>query len=255
MFLKGKKALITGIAGKKSIAYGIAVAMKNQGAELVLTYQERLKDRVVDIANEIGIGAIEMDVSSAENLKKAKSDLKQYWDSFDILIHSIAFAPKEELEGDFLEKTTKEGFMLAHDISSYSFVALAQNFQDMINPNGSLLSLSYIGSVRAIPNYNIMGVAKASLEANIRYMAVSLGKKNIRVNGISAGPIKTLAAMGIKDFRKLYDKAAQTTALGRNVTIEEVGNTAAFLCSDLASGITGEITYVDAGFNFISASL
>ena len=251
-FLNGKKALIVGLASNRSIAWGIAQAMHREGADLAFTYQnEKLKDRVEKFASECDSEiTFECDVSSDEQIEAVFEHLDDYWDHLDIIIHSVAFAPREKLEGDYLENVTREGFKTAHDISSYSFAALAKAGRNMMQGrNGALLTLSYLGAVRAVPNYNVMGLAKASLEANVRYMAQSLGPEGIRVNAISAGPIKTLAAAGISDFRKLLDYAEKTSPLRRNVTIEEVGNVAAFLCSDLASGITGEILYVDAGYN------
>ncbi len=252
-FLTGKRALIVGVASNRSIAWGIAESMAKQGCEIALTYQnEKLKKRVdkcADVCNSDIV--IECDVSSNESIENTFKELKNHWDNFDILVHSVAFAPREALDGNYVEVTTRENFATAHDISSYSFTALAKAANPMLNENGALLTVSYLGAIRAIPNYNIMGVAKASLEANVRYMAAAMGpEKGIRVNAVSAGPIKTLAASGIKDFGKLLDYAADSSALKRNVTIEEVGNASAFLCSDLASGITGEITYIDSGYSF-----
>lgn len=256
-FLSGKRALIVGVASNRSIAYGIAKAMQREGAELAFTYQnERLKDRVDQIAADCGSEIIvPCDVASDEQIETVFEHLDDYWDHLDIIIHSVAFAPKEQLEGDFLDNVTREGFRTAHDISSYSFAALAKAGRQMMRDrNGALLTLSYLGAVRAVPNYNVMGLAKASLEANVRYLAYTLGPEGTRVNGISAGPIRTLAAAGIGDFRKMLDHVEANAPLRRNVTIEDVGNAAAFLCSDLASGITGEITYVDGGFNIIGMS-
>ena len=252
-FLTGKKALIVGVASNRSIAWGIAEAMASNGCEVAFTYQtDKLKSRVekcAEICNSSIV--IPCDVSSDDQINQTFSELKKSWDSFDILVHSVAFADRAELDGNYVEVTTREGFLKAHEISSYSFTALAKAALPMLNDNGALLTLSYLGALRAIPNYNVMGVAKASLEANVRYMAAALGaEKGIRVNAISAGAIKTLAASGIKGFGKLLDHAAESSALKRNVSTEEVGNAAAFLCSDLASGITGEVTYVDAGYNF-----
>ena len=252
-FLTGKKALIVGVASNRSIAWGIAESMAANGCELAFTYQtEKLKGRVekcAEICNSSIV--IPCDVSSDEQINETFDELKKSWDSFDILIHSVAFAERAELDGNYLEVTTREGFLKAHEISSYSFTALAKSAMPMLNENGALLTLSYLGALRAIPNYNVMGIAKASLEANVRYMAAAMGaEKGIRVNAVSAGGIKTLAASGIKGFGKLLDHAAESAALKRNVSIEEVGNVAAFLCSDLASGVTGEVTYVDAGYNF-----
>lgn len=255
-FLKNKKALIIGVASNRSIAWGVAQAMYAQGAELAFTYQnDRLKSRVDKLAAECGSSiTLPCDVSDDANISDLFSELKTHWPAFDILIHSIAFAPKDELEGDFVDKTTREGSQLAHEISSYSLTALAKACRPMLTEHSAILSLSYLGAVKAMPNYNVMGLAKASLEANIRYMAYSMGPQGTRVNGISAGPIRTLAAAGIGDFRKMLDHVEANAPLRKNVSIEEVGNTAAFLCSDLASGITGEITYVDAGFNIVGMS-
>jgi len=257
-FLQGKRALIVGLAGNRSIAWGIAQAMHREGAELAFTYQnDKLKSRVEKLAAECDSTiTCPCDVSSDDEISAVFSYLKNSWDSLDIIIHSVAFAPREELEGDYVEKVTREGFRLAHDISSYSFTALAKAGRTMMQGrNGALLTLSYLGAARVAPNYNVMGLAKASLEANVRYMAASLGPEGTRVNAISAGPIKTLAAAGIRDFRKLLSHGEKLSPLKRNVNINEVGNAAAFMCSDLASGITGEITYVDAGYNITTVSL
>ncbi len=251
-FLAGKRALIVGLVSNRSIAYGIAKAMQREGAELAFTYQnDKLQNRVVKIAKEFNSNiTMPCDVSSDEQIAAVFEELKNSWDGLDIIIHSVAFAPREELEGAYLENATREGFKTAHDISSYSFGALAKAGRDMMKGrNGALLSLSYLGAERAMPNYNVMGVAKASLEANVRYLAYSLGPEGTRVNAISAGPIRTLAASGIANFRSMLDSFQEKAPLRRNVTTEEVGNAAAFLCSDLASGITGEITYVDCGYN------
>lgn len=254
-FLQGKRALIVGAASERSIAWGIARAMHREGAEIAYTYQtEKLKSRVDKMASQTDAKIVlELDVSSDEQIEGVFSELGKHWDGLDIIIHSVAFAPRELLEGSYLDTITREGFLVAHDISAYSFAALGKAGRSMMQGrNGAMLTLSYIGAIRALPNYNVMGVAKASLEANVRYMAASLGKEGIRVNGISAGPIKTLAAAGIGNFRKMMTYYENTAPLGRGVTTEEVGNTAAFLCSDLASGITGEITYVDGGFNIMA---
>ncbi len=251
-FLDGKRALIVGLASNRSIAWGIAQAMQREGAELAFTYQnEKLKPRVEKMADECGSKlTFPCDVSSDDEIANVFTSLKDSWDSLDIIIHSVAFAPREELEGEYIDSTTREGFRMAHEISSYSFTALAKAGRPMMQGrNGALLTLSYLGAERVLPNYNVMGLAKASLEANVRYMAANLGPEGIRVNGISAGPIRTLAAAGIKNFKRMLDYNEQNTPLRRNVTIEEVGNVAAFMCSDLASGITGEITYVDAGYS------
>jgi len=251
-FLSGKRALIVGLASNRSIAWGIAKAMQRQGAELAFTYQnEKLHDRVAKMAGECGTEiTVPCDVSDDEEIDAVFDHLDNYWDHLDIIVHSVAFAPRTELEGDYLENVSRDGFRVAHEISSYSFSALAKaGCRMMEGRDGALLTLSYYGAEKAMPNYNVMGLAKASLEANVRYMAQSLGPDGIRVNAISAGPIKTLAAAGISNFRKMLDLMERTAPLRRNVTIEEVGNAAAFLCSDLASGITGEVTYVDAGYN------
>ena len=251
-YMSGKKVLILGVASKLSIASGIAEAMHREGAELAFTYQgEKLHDRVVKFAagwdSEL---VFPCDVTSDEQIDALFEDLAKHWDGIDCIVHCLAFAPGNELDGNYVDVTTRVGFSLAHEISSFSLVALAKAGAKMMEGrNGSLLTLSYLGAVRSLPNYNVMGLAKASLEANVRYMASALGPKGIRVNAISAGPIKTLAAAGIKSFRKMLEHNAKQTPLRRNVTIEEVGNAASFLCSDLASGISGEILYVDGGFN------
>ena len=253
-FLEGKRALIVGLASKRSIAWGIASAMHEQGAELAFTYQnEKLQSRVEDMAAKLGSNiAIPCDVGSDEQIEAVFSKLGDSWDSLDIIIHSVGFAPRDQLQGSYLDCVTREGFNIAHEISSYSFAALAKAGRNMMQGRkGALLTLSYLGAERAITNYNVMGLAKASLEANVRYMAQTLGPDDIRVNGISAGPIKTLASAGISDFRTMLNKVASTAPLQRNVTTEEVGNVAAFLCSDLASGVTGEITYVDCGYSTV----
>lgn len=255
-FLKGKRALITGVASNRSIAWGIAQSMAREGAELVLTYEnDKLGGRAEKFAAELGSAkTIICDVSQDSSIAKMKDELANHWDHLDILVHSIAYAPREELEGMYLDAVTREGFRTAHEISSYSFAALAKSLRGMMSEGGAMLTLSYIGAERSMPGYNVMGLAKASLEANVRYLAQSLGSEGIRVNGISAGPIKTLAAAGIKGLKQMLHFYEVTAPLGRGVTTEEVGNTAAFLCSDLASGITGEITYVDGGFNTVGIS-
>ena len=251
-FLRGKRVLIVGLASNRSIAWGIAQAMSREGAELAFTYQnEKLKGRVEKLAAECGSNiTTECDVSRDDQIEAVFDHLATQWDGLDGIVHSVAFAPREALEGSYVDSVTRESFGIAHDISSYSFAALAKAGRKMMaGRNGALLTLSYLGAERVIPNYNVMGVAKASLEANVRYMAASLGPEGIRVNAVSAGPIRTLAAAGINNFREMLSKAADAAPLRKNVTIQEVGNVAAFLCSDLASGITGEITYVDAGYN------
>jgi enoyl-[acyl-carrier protein] reductase I len=252
-FLQGKKILITGLLSNRSIAYGIAQACHREGAELAFTYVgERFKDRITEFAKEFDSELVfDCDVSSDEQIAAVFTDLAKSWEKLDGIVHAIGFAPREAIAGDFLDGFSREAFRIAHDISAYSFPALAKAALPMMNENSSLLTLSYLGAIRAIPYYNTMGLAKASLEASVRYLAENLGKKGIRVNGISAGPIKTLAASGIKDFGTLLGFVAEHAPLRRNVTIEEVGNTAAFLLSPLASGITGEITYVDGGFSHV----
>ena len=251
-FLSGKKVLILGVASKLSIASGIAAAMHKKGAELAFTYQsEKLKDRVMGFAEGWGSDKdYPCDVTNDNQIDKLFERVSDQWEGLDAIVHCLAFAPAHELNGNYVDVTTREGFLTAHEISSYSLVALAQKGRElMTGRNGSLLTLSYLGALRSLPNYNVMGLAKASLEANVRYMSASLGPEGTRVNAISAGPIKTLAAAGIKSFRKMLEHNAKQTPLRRNVTIDEVGNAAAFLCSDLASGITGEVLYVDGGFN------
>lgn len=257
-FLQGKRALIVGVASERSIAWGIAKAMHREGAVIAYTYQnDKLKERVEKLAVQTGSDiCLACDVASDEQIEAVFEQLSGRWDGLDILVHSVAYAPREQLSGNLTEVATREGFRIAHDISSYSFIALAKAARHMMRGrHGALLTLTYIGAQRAVPNYNVMGLAKASLEASVRYLAQSLGPDGIRVNAISAGPIRTLAAAGISDFKKLLDYNDMMAPLGRGVTIDEVGNAAAFLCSDLASGITGEITYVDAGFNTVAIGL
>ncbi len=254
-FLTGKRALITGIASDRSIASGIAAAMHREGAELAFTYQtDKLKTRVEKAAAEYGSSiVIPLDVANDEQITQCFDELGKHWpEGFDILVHAIAYAPREAIEGEFLDGLTRESWGIAHDISAYSLAALSKAARPLMSGrNGSVLTLSYLGSVRALQNYNVMGVAKASLEATVRYLALDLGKEGTRVNAISAGPIRTLAASGIANFRKMLGHFEKYAPLHRAVTIEEVGNTAAFLCSDLASGITGEVTYVDSGYNIL----
>ena len=251
-FLTGKRALIVGIATERSIAYGIASAMHRQGAELAFTYvSDRFKERVEKVAAEFGSSIVlPLDVSSDEQLDALPGLLGQHWDGLDILVHAVAFADKDQLKGDYVENTTREGFRVAHDISAWSLTAMAKVLRPMMKDreDASILTLSYLGAERAMPNYNVMGVAKASLEASVRYMAASMGVDNIRVNSISAGPIKTLAASGIGEFKMFLDYVEKNAPLRRNVSIEDVGNTAAFLGSPLARGISGENIYVDSGY-------
>jgi len=251
--LKDKRALILGVASNRSIAYGIANSMHQAGATIALGYQnERLKERVKKIGAQWKALTCPCDVASDEDIHALFDTLKQEWGHIDIIVHAIAYAPREALEGNYLDNLSREAFTIAHDISSYSFAAVAKAGQPLLSgPQASLLTLSYLGAERVIPNYNVMGVAKASLEANVRYLASDLGKQGTRVNAISAGPIRTLAASGIKNFRKMLGYNESATPLQQNVTIEQVGQVATFLCSDWASGITGEIIHVDAGYHIV----
>jgi enoyl-[acyl-carrier protein] reductase I len=251
-FLQGKRALITGIVSQRSIAWGIANAMHREGAQLAFTYvNDKLKPRVEEAAKAFGSDIVlPCDVSSDAQIEQLFGDLGQRWDGLDILVHSIGFAPGEALSGEFLAGLTRENFRIAHDISAYSLPALAKAARPLMRDrNGAILTLTYLGAERAMANYNVMGLAKASLESAVRFLAFNLGPEGTRVNAISAGPIKTLAAAGISNFRKMLDHVEENAPLRRSVSIDEVGNAAAFLCSDLASGITGEVTYVDAGYN------
>jgi len=251
-FLQGKRLLITGVLSNRSIAYGIAQACKREGAELAFTYVgERFRERITEIGAEFGTDAVyDMDVTSDGQIDATFGALKERWGGLDGLLHSIGFAPREAIAGDFLDGLSRENFRIAHDVSAYSFPALAKAALPLMeNRRAALLTLTYLGAERAVPSYNTMGLAKASLEASVRYLAASLGPRGIRVNGISAGPIKTLAAAGIKGFSKIFSVVEATAPLRRNVTIEDVGNVAAFLLSDLAAGVTAEITYVDCGFS------
>jgi enoyl-[acyl-carrier protein] reductase I len=256
-FLSGKKLLITGVLSNRSIAYGIARACHREGAQLAFTYVgERFKERITEYAAEFDSTLIfDCDVGDDAQIAATFAGLKQHWDSFDGLVHAIGFAPREAIAGNFIDGLSREAFKIAHDISAYSFPALAKAALPMLSPQAALLTLTYLGAERVVPNYNTMGLAKASLEASVRYLAEALGPQGIRVNGISAGPIKTLAASGIKDFSKILHYVQAHAPLRKNVTIDEVGNVAAFLLSDLASGVTGEITYVDAGFNVITPGM
>jgi enoyl-[acyl-carrier protein] reductase I len=254
-FLAGKRLLVTGVLSNRSIAYGVARALRREGAELAFSYQgERFKERVGEFAAEFGSSLVfDCDVSDDGQIEAMFEALGASWPTFDGFVHSIGFAPKEAITGDFLEGLSREAFRIAHDISSYSFPALAKAAAPRLAPGAALLTLTYLGSMRSVPNYNTMGLAKASLEAGVRYLATSLGPKGIRVNAVSAGPIRTLAASGIKDFGKILDVVAKNAPLRRNVTIDDVGNAAAFLLSDLAAGITSEIVYVDGGFSHAMA--
>jgi enoyl-[acyl-carrier protein] reductase I len=256
-FLAGRKALIVGLATDRSIAWGISQAMQREGAELAFTYQnDRIKDRVAELASELGSKLVmPMDVGIDAEIDAAFAKLREAWGGLDVLVHSVAFAPREALTGGFVEATTREAFAQAHDVSSYSLTALARAALPLMQGRpGAIVTLSYLGAVRSIPAYNVMGLAKASLESNVRFLAADLGPKGIRVNAISAGPIKTLAAAGIPGFRKMLHHVEQVAPLKRNVTIEDVGNAAAFLCSDLAAGITGETLYVDSGYSHVGMS-
>jgi enoyl-[acyl-carrier protein] reductase I len=251
-FLSGKRILVTGLLSNRSIAYGIAQACYREGAQLAFTYVgDRFRDRIREFAGEFGSDVIlPCDVAEDTQIDSAIAGLRSRWDGLDGLVHSIGFAPREAIAGEFLDGLSRENFRIAHEISAYSFPALAKAALPMLEGRaGSLLTLTYLGAERVVPHYNTMGLAKASLEASVRYLAESLGPRGIRVNGVSAGPIKTLAASGIKDFGKLLGMVASASPLRRNVTIEDVGNVAAFLLSDLASGVTAEISYVDGGFS------
>ena len=253
-FMVGKRALIVGLASKRSIAWGIAQAFSREGAELAFTYQnDRLKPRVEKMAAELGSNMVyPLDVAFDAEIDNLFKVLGKEWDGLEVLVHSVGFAPRDQLAGSYVENVTREGFQIAHDISSYSLAALAKSALPMMaGRNSAILTLTYLGAVRAVQNYNVMGLAKASLEANVRFLAADLGPKGIRVNGISAGAIKTLAASGIAGFRKMLNHVEEVSPIRRNITVHDVGNAAAFLCSDLAAGITAEILYVDGGYNTI----
>ncbi|HEX7436382.1 MAG TPA: enoyl-ACP reductase FabI [Caldimonas sp.] len=254
-FLAGKRFLITGMLSNRSIAYGVARACRREGADLAFSYQgERFRERVAEFAAEFGSNLVfDLDVAEDAQIDRVFTQLGQAWPEYDGLVHSIGFAPREAISGDFLEGLSREAFRVAHDISSYSFPALAKAAAPRLRKGSALLTLTYLGALRSVPNYNMMGLAKASLEASVRYLAASLGPRGVRVNGISAGPIKTLAASGIKGFARILEAVETYSPLRRNVTIDDVGNVAAFLLSDLAAGITSEITYVDCGFSHVMA--
>ena len=257
-FLADKRALIVGVASERSIAWGIAKAMHREGAQLAFTYQgEKFAERVTRLAGQLDSDlVIPLDVGDDAQIDATFASLGEHWESLDTLVHAVAYAPREQLVGDYVDAVDREGFRVAHDISSYSLAALTRAARPLMQGRaGSVLTLSYLGATRTCPHYNVMGLAKASLEANVRYLAESLGPEGIRVNGISAGPIKTLAAVGISDFRKLLEHTAANAPLRRNVNIDDVGNAAAFLCSGLASGITGEIVYVDGGYSTVGIGL
>ena len=256
-FLAGKRAFIVGVATERSIAWGIAQAMHREGAELAFSYvNDKMKERVEPLAHSLGSRlTMPLDVTIDAQVDAAFELLKREWGHLDILVHAVAYAPREALTGSFLQATSRESFRVAHEVSSYSLTALAQRAHPlMAGRRGALLTLTYLGAVCSIPGYNVMGLAKASLEANVRFLAADLGPQGIRVNAISAGPIKTLAAAGIPGFRKMLSHVAEIAPLRRNVTLDDVGNAAAFLCSDLAAGITGEILYVDSGFRTVGMS-
>lgn len=255
-FMAEKRALIVGVASERSIAAGIAEAFAREGAELAFTYQnDKLKSRVAKLAERLGQNTdllFPCDVSSDDEIDAVFAALGKSWDGLDILVHSVGFAPRDQLAGGFVESITREGYQISHDISAYSLAALAKAALPMMEGrDASMLALTYNAAVQVVPNYNVMGLAKASLESCVRFLAADLGPKGIRVNAISAGAVKTLAAAGIGGFRKMLGYAEKASPLRRTVTIEEIGNTAAFLCSDLASGITGETTFVDAGVNIM----
>jgi len=257
-FLTGKRAVIVGLASNRSIAWGIAKALKKQGADLAFNYQgEKLQGRVQKMAAELDSDiSLPLDVTSDSQIEAFIDGISTHWDGFDILVHSVAYAPADQLEGRYVDSISREGFRIAHDVSSYSFAALAKAAQPLMsNRQGAMLTLSYLGAARTLPSYNVMGLAKASLEANTRFLAYDLGAEGTRVNAISAGPIKTLASAGIKGMRQMLSTVAETAPLKRNVTIEDVGNSAAFLCSDLAAGITGQVVYVDAGYSIVGMQL
>ena len=256
-FLAGKRAVVIGLASNRSIAWGIAQALRREGAELAFGYQnDKLRGRVESMAAELGSDfTLPLDVADDTQIDEFFARLAARWDGFDILVHSVAFAPADQLEGRYLDAVSREGFRIAHDVSSYSLAALAKKSEPLMRGRaGALLTLSYLGAVRALPSYNVMGLAKASLEANVRFLALDLGGSGIRINAISAGPIRTLAASGVKGIRQMLAHVGSASPLKRNVTIEDVGNAAAFLCSDLAAGITGQVLYVDAGFNIVGMS-
>src|SRR5476651_1106849 len=255
-FLSGKRALIVGLATDRSIAWGIAQAMHREGAELAFAHIERMTERVVPLAKQLGSDVtFVMDVGGDADIDKGFAYLKTRWPSFDILVHAVAFASREALTGDFLSATTRDNFRIAHDISSYSLTALSRASQPFMQGRlGSIVALSYLGAVRSIPGYNVMGLAKASLEANVRFLAADLGVHGVRVNAVSAGPIKTLSAAGIPGLRRMLAHVAAVSPIKRNVTIEDVGNAAAFLCSDLAAGVSGEVLYVDGGYHTVGMS-
>jgi enoyl-[acyl-carrier protein] reductase I len=256
-FLAGKRLLITGLLSNRSIAYGIARACHREGAQLAFSYQgERFRERIGEFAAEFGSRLVfDCDVAEDVQIERLFAQLAEHWPTFDGFVHSIGFAPREAIAGDFLEGLSREAFRVAHDISAYSFPALAKRAAPLLSERAALLALTYLGALRIVPNYNTMGLAKASLEASVRYLAASLGPKGVRVNAISAGPIKTLAASGIKGFGRILEVVEKNAPLRRNVTIDDVGNVAAFLLSDLAAGVTAEVTYVDAGFSQAMAGM
>ncbi len=257
-FLSEKRILITGLLSNRSIAYGVARACKEQGAALAFTYQgERFEQRVKDLASEFDSTIVlPCDVTVDSDIENLFSQLNKHWDSLDGLLHSIAYSPKEGLTGDFVNNVNRDTFQISNDITAYSFTALAKHAREMLKKaQGSLITLSYLGGERVVPNYNMAGVAKAALESTMRYMSYALGSDGIRVNAVSAGPIKTLASSGISDFSKILKHVADNAPLKRNITTTEVGNAVAFLFSNLASAITGEVLYVDAGYNIMASGL
>jgi enoyl-[acyl-carrier protein] reductase I len=250
--MQGKKGLVVGVANNRSIAYGIAKACKSQGAEIILTYQnDKLKPRVEKVANELDVKNIyPLDVTKEEELISLKENIEKDYGKIDFLVHSVAFAPREALDGKFID-TKKDAFNIAMEISVYSLIELVQKMEPVMNDGASILTLTYLGSSRYIPHYNVMGVAKAALEASVRYLAVDLGERKIRINALSAGPIKTLAASGIGDFSEILKYNEKNSPLMKNVTIDEVGNSGMYLLSDLSSGVTGEVHFVDSGYNIM----
>ena len=252
-FLTGKRILVTGLASNRSIAYGIAKAMKEQGAELAFTYlNDKLQPRVEEFAKEFGSDIVlPLDVATDESIQNCFAELSKRWEKFDGFVHAIAFAPGDQLDGDYVNAATREGYRIAHDISAFSFVAMAQAARPYLNPNAALLTLSYLGAERAIPNYNVMGIAKAALEASVRYLARDMGSLGVRVNAISAGAMKTLAVTGIDNHSDLLKMSQERTTDGQSVTLEEIGGTCAFLMSDLSKGIAGDVIYVDKGVHLI----
>ncbi len=252
MLLQNKKALILGIANDRSLAWGIAQALKKHGAQIAVSYQgEALQKRVEPLAQSIEADFIfDLDVSSSSQIQNMKELVEKKWGNFDILVHSLAFAQREDLQGKFLN-TSKAGFLKAMEISAYSLVEITQNLAPLLNPESSIMAMSYYGAEKVIDNYNVMGVAKAALEASVRYLAKDLGENSIRINAISAGPVKTLAASGVSGLRGLLSQVEEKAPLKRNISAQDVGGVATFLASDLAKNVTGQTIYVDAGLSIL----